>query len=372
MGTPIAEFENASPVSSIDFINEYCFVIGSWDGKGTVWNSVSRTIVAEYTNHKYAVTVYYNPLNDQIVSGSQDKALATWSWKDGKEIKRVEGAHGDIIREISYIEEIGFLTCSNDETLKIWSSEMEEIQTLTGHAAFVFSCKSNGLGNYFSGGEDKSIRIWSDSQNVQTIQCPASIWSLAIHENGDIFAGFSDGFLRVFTTDMSRRAPQKEIDAFSKETLESVSKKSGMSAEEIKKLPTTIQMQQMAGKKEGEIRVFKNGATPEAYMWQNGKWEKIGEVIMEGSQQGGGMSEPRFYPGDKYFDAGEDDYIFDVDDESGIPKQIPFNDGANALEAAEKYCMREGLSKGFIEQIRKFLMQNSSKVPRKAIKESKK
>ena len=30
--------------------------------------------------------------------------------------------------------------------------------------------------------------------------------------------------------------------------------------------------------------------------------------------------------------------------------------------------MREGLSKGYVEQIRKFLMQNSSKIPRKALK----
>lgn len=32
------------------------------------------------------------------------------------------------------------------------------------------------------------------------------------------------------------------------------------------------------------------------------------------SNQGGGVSQPKYYPGDKYFDAGEYDYIFDVDD----------------------------------------------------------
>ena len=31
--------------------------------------------------------------------------------------------------------------------------------------------------------------------------------------------------------------------------------------------------------------------------------------------------------------------------------------------------MREGLSKGYIEQIRKFLMANSSRVPREALKQ---
>jgi len=69
-------------------------------------------------------------------------------------------------------------------------------------------------------------------------------------------------------------------------------------------------------------------------MWQEGKWVKIGDVITEsnqGSGEGGASQQRRQYPGDKYFDAGEYDYVFDVDDESGVPKVIPFNDGANAL-----------------------------------------
>ena len=28
----------------------------------------------------------------------------------------------------------------------------------------------------------------------------------------------------------------------------------------------------------------------------------------------------KYYAGDKYFEAGEYDYVFDVDDESGFPK----------------------------------------------------
>lgn len=42
----------------------------------------------------------------------------------------------------------------------------------------------------------------------------------------------------------------------------SISKKSGMSAEEIQKLPTINQMAGLSGKKNGEIRVFKNGNIP--------------------------------------------------------------------------------------------------------------
>lgn len=77
--------------------------------------------------------------------------------------------------------------------------------------------------------------------------------------------------------------------------------------------------------------MFRNGLSPEAYMWQGGQWVKIGDVITENPNQGAGGKVRKYYHGDAYFDAGEYDYIFDVDDESGIPKMIPFNDGGNPL-----------------------------------------
>jgi hypothetical protein len=39
--------------------------------------------------------------------------------------------------------------------------------------------------------------------------------------------------------------------------------------------------------------------------------------------------------GDNCFGAGEYDYIFDVDDESGVTKKLPFNDTDNPLVVAE-------------------------------------
>lgn len=125
-------------------------------------------------------------------------------------------------------------------------------------------------------------------------------------------------------------------------------------------------LEAIKGKKEGEIRVFRNGMVPEAYMWQGGQWVKIGDVITEAGPSGM-KAERKYFAGDNYFEAGEYDYVFDVDDDSGVPKVIPFNDGGNALDAAEKYIKREGLTKAYVEQIRKFLISNSSKIPRAAL-----
>ena len=62
------------------------------------------------------------------------------------------------------VEDFGFITCSNDETIKLWSSDLEPVETMKGHTAFVFTCQSMGLGKYISGGDDNSIKIWNHSE----------------------------------------------------------------------------------------------------------------------------------------------------------------------------------------------------------------
>lgn len=132
-----------------------------------------------------------------------------------------------------------------------------------------------------------------------------------------------------------------------------------MSREETQKLPTLDQLAVLKGKREGEVRLFRNKQnSPEAYVWNleqseggQGKWNKIGDVIAEPPK--------KFFEGDEYFTAGEYDYVFDVEDESGVIKKLPYNEGESMMQAAELYCGRERLSKGYIEQIRQFLRQNT-------------
>ena len=61
----------------------------------------------------------------------------------------------------------------------------------------------------------------------------------------------------------------------------------------------------------------------------------------------GGPSK-KFFEGDEQFPAGEYDYIFDVDDDSGGSKKIPVNDGDNHLDVAERFCRREKYSKNYL------------------------
>lgn len=105
------------------------------------------------------------------------------------------------------MEELGlFATCSNDETIRIWSAELEEVQKLTGHSGFVFAVKAFGLGSYISGGDDKTVKVWEEENCLQSIYLPAEVWTVSFDENRDIFVGTTDGFLRTFTKNMDRRA----------------------------------------------------------------------------------------------------------------------------------------------------------------------
>ena len=94
---------------------------------------------------------------------------------------------------------------------------------------------------------------------------------------------------------------------------------------------------------------------PKAYMWKDGKWEYAGEVVTQQPQ-----APRRHYQGDRFFPAGEYDYVFDVDVAEGAPKaQLPFNEGDNPLVVAEKFLTREGMGLAFKEQITEFIRKNT-------------
>lgn len=52
------------------------------------------------------------------------------------------------------------------------------------------------------------------------------------------------------------------------------------------------------------------------------------------------------------FKEGNYDYVFDVECGDGILRKLPFNDGENIDEAANKFCVKENFSKAHVEQIK--------------------
>lgn len=106
------------------------------------------------------------------------------------------------------MEDVGFLSASNDEHLKLWTFDGEEVSVLSGHSAFVFSCAALTFGTYISGSEDNTVKLWNDTQLKQTILHPGTVWSVAVNtHNLDIISACADGSVRIFTNDSARVAP---------------------------------------------------------------------------------------------------------------------------------------------------------------------
>jgi len=109
--------------------------------------------------------------------------------------------------------------------------------------------------------------------------------------------------IRTFTRDVARIDDGEAYKEFENELKAAAM---GGSNIELDKLPSVSQLKTMKGKKDGEIRVFKNGTNPEAYCWKDaqGGWEKIGDVMMPaggGGGAAGGSGETKYYEGDRIF-----------------------------------------------------------------------
>jgi phospholipase A-2-activating protein len=117
-------------------------------------------------------------------------------------------------------------------------------------------------------------------------------------------------------------------------------------------------MSKFIGKTDGEFKVFNDGGVAKCYKWDHPKrkWELFGDVTMSPAET---QPQTRYYEGDRLFEAGDYDHIFDIESGDGIIRKLPFNNGGNSDEAANKFCVREGFSKSNLEQIVTHIRNNS-------------
>jgi WD40 repeat protein len=118
--------------------------------------------------------------------------------ESGKLIKTFK-THTDDVNCIAQIEDFSkFITCSNDTTIKIWSTESGEcLKTLTGHAHSVTSLMiSNDQKHLISGAWDKTIKVWNienDFECVQTLHQEDGVTSLCLLPDNILICGLYNG-----------------------------------------------------------------------------------------------------------------------------------------------------------------------------------
>mmetsp|Transcript_49908 Transcript_49908/g.139713 ORF Transcript_49908/g.139713 Transcript_49908/m.139713 type:complete len:746 (+) Transcript_49908:75-2312(+) len=355
-GSPTLQFiGHEGPVCSVVEMGSQV-VTGAWDGKAKVWDGKTAELRHTLDAGAHAVTVAALPTGE-IITGSQDGSLRVFRGAECKH--KVDQAHTDIIRGIS-TSSTHLITAANDNLLKMWSFDGCEMASLAGHSSFVYgAAHSHDSQTILSSSDDCTLKLWSCSNLSckQSIVHAGTVWQSCGMPNGDIVTCCADTIVRVWTQNPERMAPEAERQT-QKEMAENAAlhaaAKGSSSAPmegsaDISLMPTTI------GKKNGEIKCFKDGETVFAFSWNAGarQWDKIGEVV-------GQQSEKKFYDGDHVFPRGDYDFVFDVDMGAALGmRKLPYNKGQNPMEVAESFCSREQINKGNTEQIRQFIIQNS-------------
>ena len=248
-----------------------------------------------------------------------------------------------------------FASAHNDAVIRIWTLKGDLVAELYGHEGFIYSLAVLPTGELVSSGEDRTARIWQNTECVQTITHPAiSVWAVAVNpQTGDIITGASDKAARIFSRDPNRTADPSVISAFDEAVQGSSIPQEQLG--EIKKtdLPGPEFLYQKNGTKEGQIQMIKESdgsVTAHSWSMASKKWDKVGTVV---SAAGGGEQQKE-YNGKMY------DYVFDVDIEEGKPPlKLPFNANQNPYDAATKFLNDNELPMSYLEETANFVIKNS-------------
>ena len=113
--------------------------------------------------------VTFSPDGKQLATTSADNTVKIWS-VDGKELQTLKG-HSKFVISVAFSPDGKQLaTASADNTVKIWSVDGRELQTLKGHNGIVFSVAFSPDGKQLvTASSDKTIKLWSiDGKELQT------------------------------------------------------------------------------------------------------------------------------------------------------------------------------------------------------------
>lgn len=352
------------------------FIIsGSWDAEARIWPLGKWECESVLRGHEGSVWAVLAIDSETVITACADKLIRVFN-TSGKLLRTIRGS-ADVVRALCRLPKghpsgADFASAGNDGVIRLWTLSGKQVAELHGHENFIYSIASTPSGEIISSGEDRTLRIWKDSQCVQTITHPAiSVWGVAVcGENGDIVSGASDRVVRVFTKNPERFADAETTTLFEDSVKESSIPQQSLPEVNKEKLPGPEFLTQKSGTKEGQVQMIRelNGAVT-AHTWSNGKsflsfnvehranyylaqgqWINVGTVVDAVGSSGKKVE----YLGKEY------DFVFDVDIEDGKPPlKLPYNLSQNPYEAATKFIANNELPVTYLEQVANFITTNT-------------
>jgi WD40 repeat protein len=201
----------------------------------------------------------------------------------GERCVRTYTGHADAVRSLAHVSGIGFLSASNDGTVRLWELGGTCLHVQHASESFVYSVAVLPTGEWMTSSEDRTVKIWPSGggECVQSMTHPANVWACAALPNGDIVAGCADGNAYVWTRAPARAAAEAEQLAF-KETVASVALPAQQVASDLGALEKDIKGEDALntpGTREGQTLIVRDPAskTPMLYQWSmaSATWEKV-------------------------------------------------------------------------------------------------
>ncbi|KAG7396705.1 hypothetical protein PHYBOEH_001873 [Phytophthora boehmeriae] len=337
---------------------------GSWDGTARVWDLSTQQCVQVLPGHENGVCVLGLP-DGSVVTGSTgqqvgntvaDFKLRFWS-KESFTLTKTMTDHQGPIRQLSLVPDIGFVSCSNDGSIKLHTldgtvvASMEHPLNAEGKPGFVLGVCVLGNGFIVSASEDCTARVWSpEGSLVQTVEHPGGLWCVTALPNGDFATGCDDKVVRVFTQDVGRVDPDA-VASFQAAVEEArIAKTRGPSGVEIASLPDYDQRASVQGKSDGQVQMFRRGSKAWACQWSGPSrtWIDIGEITGTG---GGGVVDGEAY-----------DMVIPVEIElpGGLKKlEIGYNQVQNPFTVAQDFIDKHTLDQAYLREIADYITQRA-------------
>lgn len=338
-------------------------VSGSWDHSARVWSVDKWETEVTLVDHQGAVWDVLPLDENTVVTGCADKSIRIFDLRKaiaGKVEPRSSIYTPDIVRALcrvppGHTSGAEIASASNDGVIRLWKLTGQQVSELRGHESFIYCLTALPTGELVSSGEDRTVRIWSGFECIQTITHPAiSVWSVATcAENGDIVSGSSDGVIRVFSRSSDRVASPETLAEFDGAVKSSAIPQQQVGSINKEKLPGPEFLQTKSGTKEGQVQMIKedNGSIT-AHQWSMSQqqWVNVGTVVDSGASSGRKVE----YNGKTW------DYVFDVAIEEGQPSlKLPYNLSENPYDRATKFLNDNELPISYLDQVAHFITTNT-------------
>lgn len=279
---------HANNVGALDISPKGTKIIsGGWDGQCRVW-TVGKWETELLLDHdsKKSVLAVLSLNEDTVVTGSADQQIRVFDTRRsnaGEVEPRATITTPEPVRALCKLPTgIGghpsgadFASASNDGVIRLWKLSGQQVGELIGHESYVYSLASLPTGEIVSAGEDRTLRVWRDSECVQTITHPAiSVWSVAVcPASGDIVSGASDYIVRVFSRSPERAAGADVLAHFNESVRASAIPQQQLNTQiNREKLDTPDWLKLNSGTKDGQVKMIReDDGSISAHQWSLSK-----------------------------------------------------------------------------------------------------